>query len=421
MASVSGTVPNDRNRSDAGKSKTTKEKRNRKKRITSKTNANGYTERIITGPMDLPFFIIVMVLLVIGIVMMFSAGYAWAIAEGNSGTYYVEHQLMMAGIGLVGMFIVSFFDYHKFRKAWMAYGAYFGSVVLLILCKIGPFKSPHNDSYRWIKIPGVPEFQPSELMKMAIILLFSYIISINYSKMKEAKYGIFPFIGFMGVVAGLMMLQPHLSGTIIIAAIAIVMMYVGGSKLSHLVILAVIGVAALVAIVFYLMTVKDFSYFEKRWISWTDPFNSAAEDITWQTRNSLIAIGSGGLFGLGLGNSRQKFLYLPESKNDFVFAVVCEELGFIGAIVVIILFVLLIVRGFYIAAKAPDKFGMMLTVGLVVQIGLQALLNIAVVTNTIPNTGVSLPFFSYGGTALIMQLVQMGIVLNISRQSIIET
>ena len=401
--------------------------RGRSKAKSKKTQLNpdgtskGYKEKIVSGPMDLPFFLILMVLLVMGIIMMFSAGYAWAISEGNSGTFYVKRQLGMAVLGLAGMFVMSFFDYHNFRKAWIAYGAYAGCVILLILCKVGPFKSPHNDSYRWIKIGPVPEFQPSELMKLAIILLFAYIISVNYSRMKEFKYGIVPFMGFLAVVAGLMFLQPHLSGTIIICAIGIVMMFVGGSKFSHLLFVGAVGIALVIAIVFYLATTKGFTYFEKRWVAWRDPFNSENKDTTWQTMNSLIAIGSGGLFGLGLGNSRQKFLYLPESKNDFVFAVVCEELGFVGALMVIILFLLFIFRGFFIASKAPDKFGMMLAVGLTVQIGLQALLNIAVVTNTIPNTGVSLPFFSYGGTALVMQLVQMGIILNISRQSMIET
>ena len=294
-------------------------------------------------------------------------------------------------------------------------------VILLSLCKIGPFKFPQNDSYRWVKFPGLPAFQPSELMKLSIIMLFAYLISVNYSKMKYFKYGIVPFLGFLGVVVALMMIQPHLSGTIIICAIGIIMMFVGGSRVKHLIVLGLLGVAALAVALFILIEVKDFSYFEKRILSWTDPFGAEASNATWQTKNSLIAIGSGGLFGLGLGNSRQKFLYQNKEKNDFVFAVVCEELGFVGALMVIILFLLFICRGMYIASKAPDKYGMMLAVGLTVQIGLQALLNIAVVTNTIPNTGVSLPFFSYGGTALIMQLVQMGIILNISRQSIIET
>jgi cell division protein FtsW len=166
---------------------------------------------------------------------------------------------------------------------------------------------------------------------------------------------------------------------------------------------------------------KTGKYFGDRVQAWLHPFDGKITGVSWQTRQSLIAIGSGGWFGLGLGNSRQKYLYLPESKNDFVFAIVCEELGFFGSLIVILIFLLFIIRGFYIASHAPDKLGMLLAVGLTAQIGVQALLNIAVVTSTIPNTGISLPFFSYGGTALIMQLAEMGIILNISRQSIIET
>lgn len=378
-------------------------------------------EKIVTGPMDLPFFIIIMVLLVMGIIMMFSAGYAWAIAEGYDGTYYVKRQFANAAVGLVLMLIASLVDYHWYRKPIFVFGVFFISIVLLILCRVGPFTDPHNYAYRWIKIGPLPSFQPSEIMKFAIILLFSYLISINYSRMKQFTYGIVPFGICMATVVGLMALQPHFSGTIIICAIGIVMMFVGGTNIKHLIALAILGALAVAAIMVILIQVKGVTYIEKRLVSWIDPFNEDAWDDTWQTRNSLIAIGSGGLFGLGLGNSRQKFLYLPESKNDFVFAVVCEELGFVGALMVIVLFLLFVIRGFWIASKAPDKFGMMLAVGLVVQIGIQALLNIAVVTNAIPNTGVSLPFFSYGGTALIMQLVQMGIVLNISRKSLIKT
>ena len=415
MPNAANALPDDRRSRNAGKKNITKSSSGKG------THSDISQGKYAVGPMDYPFFLIVMILLVMGIIMMFSAGYAWAIAEGETGTFYVRKQLGMAVIGLIGMFFASFFDYHWLRKPFIAYGFYIVCLILLLLCRVGPFTDPHNKSYRWVKFPGLPSFQPSELMKLAIILLFAYLISVNYSKMKRFRYGIVPFMLFLGAVVALMMIQPHLSGTLIILAIGVIMMYVGGTKFHHLLILGILGAVAIAAILFVLIEVKGFSYFETRWISWTDPFNEKAADETWQTRNSLIAIGSGGLFGLGLGNSRQKFLYLPEAKNDFVFAVVCEELGFIGAIMVIILFLLFIIRGLYIATKAPDKFGMMIALGLTVQIGLQALLNIAVVTNTIPNTGVSLPFFSYGGTALIMQLVQMGIVLNISRQSIIET
>lgn len=396
--------------------KQTKRKKGSSQEKIYKTS-KGYKEKILAGSMDLPFFIIVMILLVLGIVMMFSASYAWAIYEGKDGLHYVKRQMLMAGAGLVGMLIVSHIDYHILRKAWIAYGLFLSALVLLILVPIiGP---PINGAQRWIYI-GSFNFQPSEIMKLAVIILFSYIISVNYSRMKDFKFGILPFLIILGVIAGLMMLEPHLSGTILICGIGIIMIFVGGAKISHLIGVALVGGGGLLAVVLYLMNTKGFTYFSTRIQSWLDPFSDTTSK-TWQTQQSLIAIGSGGLFGMGLGNSRQKYLYLPESKNDFVFAIVCEELGFIGAMMVILLFALFIFRGFYIASKSPDKFGMMLVVGLTIQIGLQALLNIAVVTNTIPNTGISLPFFSYGGTALTMQLVQMGIILNISRQSTIET
>ncbi len=414
MANASNAVPNGKRRI----SNTA-----RKNRITTEGVSRGYREKIAMGPIDFPFLLIVMILLVLGIIMMFSAGYAWAIRrENGDGTAYVKSQLKNGALGLIIMFFASFVDYHWYRKAWIAYGFYGMCVVLLVLCLVGPFTNPQGgDSYRWVKF-GSFSFQPSELTKLAIIMLFSYLISVNYSKMRQFKYGVVPFLLILGIVAGLMMMETHLSGTLIICSIGIIMMFVGGTRPKHLITLGLLGLAAIAFIVFLLMEIKGIGYFENRIQSWVDPFNSDTEDnSTWQTKNSLIAIGSGGLFGLGLGNSRQKFLYLPATQTDFVFAVVCEELGFVGALLVIILFLLFIFRGFHIASKAPDKYGMMLAAGLTVQIGLQALLNIAVVTNTIPNTGVSLPFFSYGGTALIMQLAQMGIILNISRQSIIET
>lgn len=378
--------------------------------------SKGYKEKILAGPMDLPFFIIVMILLVMGIVMMFSASYAIAIHEGNDGLYYVKRQIVFACIGLAGMLVVSKIDYHLLRKTWIAYGFFLGALMLLFLVLIMPGGGKFK---RWIYI-GSFHFQPSEIMKLAIIVLFAYMISVNYPRMKTFKYGILPFAGVLAVVAGLMIAEPHISGTVIICAIGLIMIFVGGASLRHFGLIGIVSVGGLAGLVFYLVTSGKLSHVMSRIQSWRDPFSDTTGN-TWQTQQSLIAIGSGGLFGLGLGNSRQKYLYLPESENDFVFAIVCEELGFIGAMLVILLFMAFIFRGFYIASKAPDKFGMMLAVGLTVQIGLQALLNIAVVTNTIPNTGISLPFFSYGGTALTMQLVEMGIILNISRQSLLET
>ena len=261
-------------------------------------------------------------------------------------------------------------------------------------------------------------FQPSELMKIAIVLFFSMLIIRNEHRMKTFWYGIVPYMLMLGVIAALMMKEPHLSGTLIIGVLALTLIFVGGARPSHFAILIAVGAVGLTCVVLYLMHSKGIGYFQNRILSWLDPFNEKyMQDETWQTCQSLIAIGSGGMFGLGLGASRQKYNYLPEAQNDFVFAVLCEEFGFVGAVTVILLFCLLVFRGFYIAAKAKDKFGMLVAVGFTMHIGLQALLNIAVVSNAIPNTGISLPFFSYGGTALMMQLAEMGVLLNISRQA----
>lgn len=372
------------------------------------------------GVMDLTFFLIVMTLLVIGIIMMFSASYAKALNEsgGTNGTSYATKQIAMAAIGIFCMFFFSFFDYRHFSNPKIAITSYIGCVILLIAVLVNGVTE--GGATRWIVI-GPLNFQPSELMKFSVIILFSYLIVQNYKKMHKFTVGILPFGVLLGIVVVLLMLQPHLSCTILICAIGVCLMFVGGVRWKHIFILCLLGVGALALIVYMKTQGEDgFTYFQTRFQSWLDPF-SDEKGGTWQTCQSLVAIGSGGLFGLGLGGSRQKFMYLPESQNDFVFSIVCEELGFIGAVTIILLFALLIIRGFYIASKSKDRFGMLITIGITVQIGIQAFLNIAVVSNLIPNTGISLPFFSYGGTALIMQLAEMGIILNVSRQSSIET
>ncbi|MBQ8827106.1 MAG: cell division protein FtsW [Oscillospiraceae bacterium] len=375
------------------------------------------TDRKHWGKIDITFTFIIMILIVFGVIMMYSAGYAWAIDENLEGDYYFKRQAGFALAGLAGMFVVSCIDYHKYNHPLFVFGAFVFTSVLMVLCVYGPFAREHNYARRWIKLPVIPEFQASELMKLAIILLFAYIISRNYSRMHKFSYGVIPFGAILAIVLGLLHLQPHYSAAIIICAIGAAMMLVGGTKFKHLAIVGLIGAAGLAFLMRDTMA-GGADYIRERFISYFEPFSEEYPAETWQIRNSLIAIGSGGWFGLGLGNSRQKFLYLPESKNDFVFAIVCEELGFMGALTIIILFLLFILRGFYIAVNAPDKFGMMLAVGLTFQIGLQAMLNIAVVSNAVPCTGISLPFFSYGGTALVLQLLQMGIILNISRQSL---
>lgn len=367
--------------------------------------------KIRTTGVNMTFAIVVLILLVLGIVMMFSASYAIAINEGKSGEYYALRQAIFGGIGLIAMVIISFIDYHIYQKFWVAIGSYITSIVLLVLVLlIGTDLG--SGCKRWIRLPGGQTFQPSEIAKFAVVILFAYLIDMHHDKMKQFKIGTLPFIALLGIIAGLLLKQPHLSATILICIIGIALIYIGGAKWWHLILMGIVGVAAIAGVVAYKVISGENGYFSVRLMTWKDPF---AYDEGFQTQQSLIAIGSGGLFGLGLGESRQKFLYLPESENDFVFSIVCEELGLVGAITVILLFVLLIAQGFHIAMHCKDRFGMLIAVGFTLQIGLQAFINIAVVSNVMPNTGISLPFFSYGGTALMMQLAQMGIVLNVSR------
>ena len=389
-----------------------------------KKKSVGRGRRLIETEMDGVLLGTVIALLVIGLLMMFSASYPAAIADGESGTYYAVRQVIFAAAGLGAMFFLSVLNYHFFEKLWVSGTAYVVGILMLILVLIPGIGKTVNGATRWIQIGGDSRgitFQPSELMKIAIVLLFATLIVRNEKRMDNFWWGVVPYILMLGAVAGLMMKEPHLSGTLIIAVLAMTLIFVGGAKPLHCVIIAAVGIAALGVVVLYLMYSEGIGYFEDRILSWRDPFNPEyMQDETWQTCQSLIAIGSGGMFGLGLGASRQKFQYLPEAQNDFVFAVLCEEFGFVGAVTVILLFCLLVFRGFYIASKAKDKFGMLVAVGLTMHIGLQALLNIAVVSNAIPNTGISLPFFSYGGTALMMQLAEMGILLNISRHAKLE-
>lgn len=397
----------------------TKEKRANDKRK-KKSSRTAVISRPLNDRMvgvDTPMVIIVLVLLVFGTISMFSAGYAWAISDNLSGDYYFKRQLLYVGIGLVLMTGISFIDYHILQNKIIVYAAYIGSLILMLLCFVPGLRSSRG-AHRWIVLSGF-EFQPSEIAKISIILLFSYLISINYSQMKRFFVGVLPFVIALGIYCFILYEQPHMSAIIIMCVICFSIMLIGGTDIKQLIIVGILAVAA-VAVLMLVMSNDGFSYLEDRWISFRDPFSSEDTDATYQTRNSLIAIGSGGFFGLGLGNSRQKFLYLPDSKNDFVFAIICEELGFFGAIVVILLFMLFIIRGFSIAVKSVDKSGMLIACGITIHIGLQAFLNIGVVCNAIPNTGISLPFFSYGGTAIIIQLCEMGILLNISRHTITE-
>ena len=361
----------------------------------------------IVNGFDMPFLIILMLVLVFGLICLFSASYAYSYYwnDGNR-YYYIQRQLIFAVLGIVAMLVISTVDYHVLHHFAIPI-----MVVSLILLGIALALPSSTGIHRWIRIPGLGQFQPSEVAKFALILLFAHLISLNHKKMKTFVWGFVPFMLILGVVCGLVFIEPHLSGTILLLAIGMIMMYVGGTRLAYL--LGTMGLGA--AAVVYMIFVKG--YEQDRIAVWLNPVQAYAtnRNDAWQTMQSLYAIGSGGLMGQGLGNSRQKHLFLPEPHNDFIFSVVCEELGFVGALLVVVLFGLLVWRGFTIGMKAPDKFGSMLAIGLTAQIGVQVAMNIAVVTNTIPNTGISLPFFSYGGTSLVMLLAQMGVVLSVSR------
>lgn len=362
--------------------------------------------------LDMPFFFINMAILVVGLVMMFSASYPNAYYYKNGDSYYfIRSQLIWAVIGVVAMIAVSYFDYHHFHK--FAVPILGVSFVLLVVVLFMPMV---NGVHRWIPL-GPIGFQASEITKFAIVLSFAHFISINFKKMDTFKYGILPYGIILAFTAFLLYLEPHISCLIIVVLLAGGMLYIGGVKLRWFGLVLAIALAAVGYVVLF---TDKLGYANGRVQGWLDPFTSNPNVDTWQTKQGLYAIGSGGLWGLGLGQSRQKYLYIPEPQNDFIFSVVCEELGFIGALIILILFAMLIWRGIMISMRAKDKFGTLLGIGLTAQVGLQVILNIFVVTNTIPNTGISLPFFSYGGTSLVMLLVQMGIVLSISRTSKIE-
>ena len=368
---------------------------------------------------DMPVLIFILVLLAIGLVMLFSASYANSYYLQGNSYYYISRQAVFAVFGVAAMLLISTFDYHSFHKlAIVIFGVSVFLLVFLLICRYAHIESIANwegDATRWLNF-GIVSFQPSEIAKFALIVLFAHMISRNLDRMDTFRYGVVPYVAIMGLVAALIFLESHLSATLIILALGAIMMFVGGTKPRWF----LIGGVLVAAVLLFVVVTKG-GYQMDRIRIWLDPFSSDLDrDLTHQTRQSLYAIGSGGLLGVGLGQSRQKYLYLPAPQNDFIFAIVCEELGFVGALVIIVLFALLIWRGVYVSIHARDKFGMLLGLGITFQVGLQAVLNICVVTNTIPNTGISLPFFSYGGTALLMLLGQMGILLNISRSANVE-
>ena len=355
------------------------------------------------GLLDVPFLVLTILLVLIGVVMMFSASYARAYQNEGNSTYYFTRQAIFALVGIGAMLFFSFWNY----QIWRSFSVFVlaGSIFFLMLVPLIGIEE--NGAKRWIYI-GFTSFQPSEVAKLGVVLTFASMISVRRDRMQTFKGGILPFVIILAVVAGLLVLEPHLSAIIIILAVGASMLFLGGVKLRWF----AVGLAAVA--VFALIYLATRGYANERIEAWRDPFSDPT-DKGYQILQSLYAIGSGGLMGLGLGRSRQKYLYLPEEHNDYIFPVVCEELGFVGATLIVLLFALLVIRGYWIAMHAPNRFGKLVAAGLTTLLALQVILNIGVVTNTLPSTGISLPFFSYGGTALILQLVEMGIILSISR------
>ncbi len=369
------------------------------------------------GPIDVYFLLIVIALAMFGAVMSYSASFYTAELEtGDSLYYFVRHVgfLILAAMATTPFVILA-------RPAfWRMFSmvAYIGSIILLVAVLI--IGTTGKGAQRWIDL-GFITIQPSEIAKMAIVMFLALIMS-KYEKKIELsqrfgghfRYGIFYPVLVIGSICGLVMLEKHLSGLIIIGLLGLTVMFLGGADGKWMLGICACGVAAVAVVLLFS------EYAQTRVLTWlfiedADPLGPA-----WQTLQGLYAIGSGGIFGVGLGNSRLKYGYVSEPQNDFIFTIICEELGFIGAAIVLMLFVLLLWRGYKIASKAPDKFTSLVAYGLTTKIALQTVLNIAVVTNSMPNTGIALPFFSSGGTALMLQIFEMGIILSISRYSYVK-
>ena len=355
---------------------------------------------------DIPFLLLVLLLLAVGLTMLYSASYAQSRYDTSyvSSTRYLQKQGLCAAIGLVCMWLFSRIPAKLWmRLAWPVYGLSIGLLLLVLV-----MGQSVNGARRWINIAGI-QFQPSEIAKFAVILLFARLTRLFGRRTREFRYGVLGFgLALLGILVPLA-LEKHLSAIMLIGMVGVCMMFVAGTGKQWL------AAGAAAAVVIVLIYITFMGYAGDRVTAWLHPEQDPG-DTGYQILQSLYAIGSGGLFGLGLGKSRQKYLYLPFQYNDYIFAVICEELGLVGAILIIALFSAMILRGYWIALRAADRFSTVLAAGLVTLIAVQTVLNLGVVTNLLPSTGIALPFFSYGGTALAVNLGEMGVVLSVSRQ-----
>lgn len=357
------------------------------------------------GLVDVPFLTLVLLLMGIGLLMMFSASYVRASYESGKPLFYFVRQATFGALGLAAMYAASRINCHLWQfLAKYIYG--FAIVLLLAVLVVGV---EANGAKRWVELAG-QQFQPSEVAKFALICMLASQMNSYREKMKDYRYGFLRVGATVAVIMFLVVLEKHLSALMILGIVSVAMMYVGGTQKRWLFLL--MGLA----VIFLFLYTNVMGYAGDRITAWLHPEDDA-QNTGYQILQSQYAIGSGGMFGLGFGMGRQKHLYLPEEHNDYIFAIVCEELGFVGALGIIILFALLIIRGYYIALHAADRFSTLLGVGITTLLAVQVILNIGVVSNLLPSTGVGMPFFSYGGTNLLMTLGEMGIMLSISRWS----
>ena len=364
------------------------------------------------GSIDYVFLILVLILLAFGTIMVYSASYVYSKNKYDDSYYIIFRQFIFIVAGFIGMAGATWFKPEWYKK----FSLLFYVVCFFLLCLVPIIGSERNGAKRWIDL-GFTDIQPSEFMKLGLVLMLAWFCDRYYERatdksnlIRASFFGTFVPLAITAIACILVIIEKHLSGTIIMFMIGVIIIFASGTPLRLLVGMGAAGVALL-----GIISVVT-PYTKRRIDIWLHPENDP-RGAGYQTLQGLYAIGSGGLFGEGLGESYQKHLFVSQPQNDFIFTIVCEELGFIGAVAVVVLFILFAWRGFLIAMKAPDIYSSLVVIGIVGKVVLQALLNIAVVTNSIPNTGISLPFFSYGGSSLCVLMVEMGIVLSISRFS----
>ena len=354
---------------------------------------------------DFGIFYVVLILLAIGVVMVYSASSYYSMHESGSSTAYLKKQAIAAVLGFIAMFIFIGIDYHKLKRITIPLMVL--TIPLLIVVRFFPAV---NGAQRWIPLGPFGTFQPSELAKYVVVLFLAMSLSVKKEGVKEFLTGVVPYLVVAGFYAGLVLLQKNLSIAALIMIVTYILLFCAGARLKHL----LLYVAPTLISAAILFTVTE-SYRLKRMTNFIDPWQDAAGD-GYQLIQSFFALGAGGITGLGLGQSRQKTLYMPEPHNDFIFSIIGEELGLIGCLFIIGCFIFLIWRGVKVALEAKDTYGKLLAMGITAVIGVQAIINIAVITGSMPVTGVPLPFISYGGTSLLITMTAMGILLNISRQ-----